>query len=266
MRKTFFRNGRNWLAFLLVMLFVVTVGAQQKRRPSRRRTHPIIASPTPTPAPSTVSKNLDPKIVSTADGLVSQPSLNTQPSLNGGVKSTTTGLGSGPEPDSMLTTVDRLSKQVTNLNEKLSAMEEDQRSLGNLERLSRAQQRSEDLRAQLRDVQSKQLDYQARMEQVDLDLRPENIDASISGIGTTHPEEVRNQRRFLLQNEKKRIQAQLDLLDKSRIRLETAVETSELEIEKLRERIEGSKDPVKARVEKPIEKPSKSDDSEPPLP
>src|SRR5258708_31450796 len=54
------------------------------------------------------------------------------------------------------------------------------------------------------------LDYQARMEQVDLDLRPENIDASISGIGTTRPEEVRNQRRFLLQNEKKRIQAQLD--------------------------------------------------------
>jgi len=166
----------------------------------------------------------------------------------------------------MLTTVDRLSKQVTNLNEKLSAMEEDQRSLGNLERLSRAQQRSEDLRAQLRDVQSKQLDYQARTDQIDLDLRPENIDLSISGIGTTRPEEVRNQRRFLLQNEKKRVQAQLDLLDKSRIRLESAIETSELEIQKLRERIEGSNDPVKARVEKPIEKPSRSDTSDVPLP
>ena len=260
MRKTFFRSGRNWLAFLLVMLFVVTVGAQQKRRPSRRRTHPISATPTPTPAPSTVSKNLDPSIVSTADDLVSQPSLN------GGVKSTATGLVPVPEPDSMLTTVDRLSKQVTNLNEKLSAMEEDQRSLGNLERLSRAQQRSEDLRAQLRDVQSKQLDYQARMDQIDMDMRPENIDLSISGIGTTRPEEVRNQRRILLQNEKKRVQAQLDLLDKSRTRLDTAIETSELEIQKLRERIEGSNDPVKARVEKPIEKPSRSDNSEPPLP
>jgi hypothetical protein len=265
MRKKFFRSGRNWLAFLLVVLFVVTVGAQQKRRPSRRKTHPISATPTPTPAPSTVSKNLDPSIVSTADDLASQPSP-TQPPLNGGVKSTATGLASDPDPDSKLSTVDRLSKQVTTLNEKLSAMEEDQRSLGNLERLSRAEQRSEDLRAQLRDVQSKQLDYQARMDQVDLDMRPENIDASIAGIGTTRPEEVRNQRRFLLQNEKKRVQAQLDLLDKSRIRLESAIETSELEMQKLRERIEGSHDPVKARVEKPIEKPSKSETSDTPLP
>jgi len=248
------------------MLFVVTVGAQQKRRPSRRRTHPISVTPTPTLAPSAVSKNLDPSIVSTADDLASQPSLTGGTSLNGGVKSTATGVVPGPQPDSMLTTVDRLSKQVTNLNEKLSAMEEAQRSLGNLERLSRAQQRSEDLRAQLRDVQSKQLDYQARMDQVDLDMRPENVDASIAGIGTTRPEEIRNQRRFLLQNEKKRVQAQLDLLDKSRLRLESAIETSELEIQKLRERIEGSSDPVKARVEKPIEKPSRSDNSEPPLP
>ena len=83
-------------------------------------------------------------------------------------------------------------------------MEESQRTLVDLERLSRAEQRSAELWKQLREVESQQADLQSRLEEIDYALKPENIDRSVAGYGSTRPEEVREQRRRQLEGEKLR--------------------------------------------------------------
>ena len=117
-------------------------------------------------------------------------------------------------------------------------MESQQRTLVDLERLSRAEQRAETMRAQLRDVQEKEANLEARREQVDFDLRPENIERSVATYGSTHPEEARDARRHGLESEKTRVQAQLDLMTTSRQRFESAIASADLEVEKVRKRID----------------------------
>lgn len=85
------------------------------------------------------------------------------------------------------------------------------------------------LRAQLGDVQAKETELQARERQLDEDMRPENIALSIVGVGTTKPEELREQRRKQLESEKARVRAQLDQLAQSRTRLEAAIATADAE-------------------------------------
>ena len=68
---------------------------------------------------------------------------------------------------------------------------------------------------------------EARAEDIDYALKPENIERSTAGYGTTRPEELREQRRKQLENEKERVRKQLDQLAASRTRLEQAIATSD---------------------------------------
>jgi hypothetical protein len=90
-----------------------------------------------------------------------------------------------------------------------------------------AERSVEGLRAQLLDVQAKEAELRAREQQLDEDLRPENIERSLALTGSTHPEELREQRRRQLEAEKARVRAQIDLLETSRTRLEAAIASAE---------------------------------------
>jgi hypothetical protein len=85
------------------------------------------------------------------------------------------------------------------------------------------------LRAQLLDVQAKEAELQERTRQLDEELKPENIERSLALNGSTRPEELRDQRRRLLENEKERVRVQLDQLAASRVRLEAAISTADAE-------------------------------------
>ena len=119
-------------------------------------------------------------------------------------------------------------------------MEESQRSLLDLERLSRAEQRSAQLRTELRDVQAKQAELEVRAEDIEFALKPENIERSIAGYGTTRPEELRAQRRRQLENEKERVAKQLIQLSEGSQRLEQAIATADAEIERLRKKLDAA--------------------------
>src|SRR6185437_8145161 len=54
-------------------------------------------------------------------------------------------------------------------------------------------------------------------------LKPENIQNSLAGVGSTHPEDLREQRRRQLEKEKAGVVAQLERLAASQRRLENAV-------------------------------------------
>jgi len=86
-----------------------------------------------------------------------------------------------------------------------------------------AQEIAANLHVQLSEVQVRKAEMQAGDEQLEEDLKPENIERSLAGIGSTRPELLREQRRRQLEITRARVRAQLDELDRSRTRLETAI-------------------------------------------
>ncbi|HEX8843845.1 MAG TPA: hypothetical protein VF791_04340 [Pyrinomonadaceae bacterium] len=233
------------IALLLTGLCFDEASAQRKRsKRSRRATNPVTVAPV-TPPPQTT----DPQIISTAEQQQQQASeQNNATDVSGQIPSNTRRRNRSRATDlsdeeQMQRTVNDLTHQVTKLSDKITQMEQQQRTLVDMERLSRAEQRAEVLRTQLRDVQEKEGNLLARKEQLEYDLKPENIERSVSTYGSTRPEEARDARRRALESEKVRIQAQLDLLATSRQRLETAIVTADIEVDKLRRRIEEATEP-----------------------
>lgn len=207
-------------------LCLIEADAQKrKQRRPRRVTRPVITNPTITPPASEQSQS---------EGIISTGDENSAEAAEGkGNYKKSTG-----DQGQMQETITSLSNQVTKLTEKLGQMQEEQRTLLDMERLTRAEQRAEALRSQLRDVQEKQTDLQSRLEQTEFALKPESIERMVAVYGTTRPEEAREARRRGLESERARLKAQLDTLEISRQRLETAIATADREVDLLRERID----------------------------
>ncbi len=249
MRRSITR--RIMIALVVLLAFGISLdeaSAQQRRtRRSRRVTNPVASQPVVPPTTSS-SQSAEPQIISTADQQGSEQGnaleVNGQvPARSRPVSRKRPAAEPETEEDSMRRTVNDLSNQVNRLSDKLSQMEENQRTLVDMERLSRAEQRAEALRTQQRDVLEKEGILQARLEQIEFNLKPENIERSVSTYGSTRPEEARDARRRGLESEKVRVQAQIELYATSRQRLETAIINADLEVDKLRRRIEEATEP-----------------------
>ena len=91
------------------------------------------------------------------------------------------------------------------------------------------QGRSANLRAQLADTEARQTELQSRLQQLEENLKPDNIERSLAGVGSVHPEELREARRRQLEIEKRVVQSQLDVLAASHSRLETAIAAADAE-------------------------------------
>src|SRR5438034_7402225 len=91
-------------------------------------------------------------------------------------------------------------------------------------------ERAASLRAQLVDVQAKQGELQLQLQQLEEDIKPENIERSLAGVGSTHPEDLREARRRQLEIQRKGIQSQLDNLATTRTRLEAAIAAADAQI------------------------------------
>src|SRR4030095_8280773 len=157
------------LASLLILsICLVGAGAQKKKKRSRRTTKPAAAKPVITnPEIALPTENGDVKIISTADqnGVEADPtSEESQPK-----KSKTSGTSSESKED-IQQTLTTLSNQVNKLTDKLSQMQEDYRYQLDMERLTRAEQRAEQIRSQLIDTQGKIADLEAKLDQVEYSL------------------------------------------------------------------------------------------------
>lgn len=91
-----------------------------------------------------------------------------------------------------------------------------------------AAETADKLRAQLLDVQAKEDALRTRLAQLDESIKPENIERSLAGIGSTRPEELRESRRRQLSAERDGVLAQLHTLETSRQRLEAALANAEI--------------------------------------
>ncbi|MFS8084975.1 MAG: hypothetical protein ACMG6H_05045, partial [Acidobacteriota bacterium] len=103
--------------------------------------------------------------------------------------------------------------------------------------LGRAEDRAGVLRKQLIELIEKETAYRTRLAQIDEDMRPENIERTMSGIGTTRTAELRDVRRRSLEIEKRGLESLLNLTTQSRIRLEEDVRQADALVQKLRQRL-----------------------------
>lgn len=92
-----------------------------------------------------------------------------------------------------------------------------------------AQEKAASLRAQLNQVEAKQAELQTRLQTLEENLKPENIEKNLAGVGSTKPEDLREQRRRQLEIERNGVQAQITLLATSHTRLETAIAQADAE-------------------------------------
>lgn len=238
-----FRISTNLLlaSFLVLMLCFVDSAAQTKKKRSSRTRKAPVAKPVitnPDIAPPTEA-NGDIKIISTADqtsteGEASSDSVQT--------KKTATDKSS----EDVKQSITNLSNQVNRLTDKLSEMQDDDRYQLDMERLTRAEQRAEQVRSQLIDTQSKIADIEAKLEDAEYALKPENIERVTQGMGTLHPEEVRDSRKRQLENEKSRLQAQLKILENGKSRLEVSSANADAEVDNLRSKLNQKREQMDA--------------------
>jgi hypothetical protein len=86
----------------------------------------------------------------------------------------------------------------------------------------------EKLKAQLLEVQGKESDLRTRLQQLDESIKPENIERSLAGVGSTRPEELREARRRQLSIQRDGVLAHLQTIETSRARLEAALANAEV--------------------------------------
>ena len=90
-----------------------------------------------------------------------------------------------------------------------------------------ADEKLEKLRLELIDVLGKEAFLRSRAQQLDEDIKPENIARSLAGFGSTKPEELREFRRRQLELEKKSVLKQLEDVSTRRQQLEAEIALAE---------------------------------------
>jgi outer membrane murein-binding lipoprotein Lpp len=214
------------VAFVILVLCIPDAQSQRRKRTSRRASHPVRTQPVATPALPD-----EPSVVSTAD----EPQQETP-------RRTTTRKPSSTqaENDRLHNTVRDLSDQVDKLSGELNQMKTDQRAMYDLERLTRAEQRAEDLRGQLREITDKEFLNQERLAEIDYELQPDSIQRRAALTGSLNPSAVREALQQQFERERARIQKQLESLATSHARLETALASADAEVDRLRQRVEAA--------------------------
>jgi septal ring factor EnvC (AmiA/AmiB activator) len=106
-----------------------------------------------------------------------------------------------------------------------------------LDLLGRAEDRAGVLRKQLLELIEKDTSYKSRLAQIDEDMRPENIERALSGVGTTRTAELRDVRRRSLEIERRGLESLVNLTTQGRLRLEEDVRQADSLVSRLRQRL-----------------------------
>jgi hypothetical protein len=83
------------------------------------------------------------------------------------------------------------------------------------------------IKLRLLDLQAKEEELKYRKVELDEAIKPENIERSLAGVGSTKPEELREARRRQLTIERDGVQAQLKILENTRARLQNDLAQAE---------------------------------------
>lgn len=219
-----------WLSLFAIAAFCVLLavpdasgqGTRRKRKPTKT------ASTVPAPQPSG-----DAQIISRAsdfpdDSVQLVPTEQKRPEL--------------PTFDPAET-----SKALDDIRNRIAAMEsmkkgdpdeKQKRLLLNLDILNRAEQRSESLRKQLFDLMEKESGIRAKLDLIEVNIRPEAIEREVAFAGTLRPEDLRAMKKKQLEVEKNSLTNILNEIQKTKTVLEQNLQRSDQMVEKLRVKLD----------------------------
>lgn len=149
------------------------------------------------------------------------------------------------EIDLLRKSLQTLNLRLREISERLPALDSKQggsndkqnRIAPTLELLARAEERAGILRKQLIESIEKETAYKSRLAQMDEEVRPENVERALSGVGTTRTAEIREVRRRSLEIEKRGLENLLNLNTQSRARLEEDVRQADSLVSRIRQRL-----------------------------
>jgi hypothetical protein len=142
-----------------------------------------------------------------------------------------------PDTDRLQKEVARLNGEVQRLRKRVNDLEKDQQVTAIRDQLLKEEKRSEDLHLRLLEIAEKEANLQPQLERVNQQLRPENIERAMAGVGSTKPEEARDEVRGRLAAEQQRIQVQLGLLRQEKTRIQASLATADMMIQRLRQKL-----------------------------
>ena len=135
--------------------------------------------------------------------------------------------------EQMRNSIKQLTSENENLRTKVTDLERRLKNQSIRDRMTQEEQRAENLEEQLFSIAKEEANLQTQLEEVNEQLRPENID-QIQVLGSLRPEEVRESTRRKLTNKQTRIQGQLQLLQQSRARIHSSITVTDMLIQNLR--------------------------------
>jgi hypothetical protein len=132
---------------------------------------------------------------------------------------------------------DKFLPLFTKAKEVEAATENERTISARLALLTQAEQRAEMLRRQLLELIEKETAYRSKITQIDEDMRPDSIERSLNPYGSTRTAEMRDQRRRILENDRRGYDSLLNVTMQSRVRLEDDVRQADLLVTRLRQRL-----------------------------
>ena len=149
--------------------------------------------------------------------------------------------GSG-NPEQMRALIKQLTTENEHLHTKIAELERRLKNHSIRDRMTQEEQRAENLQAKLFATAQEEAHLQTQLDEVNEQLRPENLQ-QLQVMGSLRPEEVREATRRKLTNQQSRIQAQLQLLQQSRTRLQSSVSVTDMLIQNLRSQMQAASHP-----------------------
>jgi len=137
------------------------------------------------------------------------------------------------DPEQKRKSIKQLTSENDYLRGKVAELERRLKNHSIRDRMVQEEQRAENLEEQLFSIAKEEANLQAQLEEVNEQLRPENIDQLPIG-GSLRPEEIRESTRRRLTNKQSRLQAQLQLLQQSRSRIHSSISVTDMLIQNLR--------------------------------
>ncbi|MFN6963333.1 MAG: hypothetical protein ACK4S4_06150 [Pyrinomonadaceae bacterium] len=228
----------------LATLVSLPADAQTRKKKRTKRATANVVTTLPTPPAG------DASVVSRADEY-QENSVIVDPSAQpAGAASTVS-----PTDDANARRIKDIQSRVKRLESaKPSDEAERQRALAaNLDILTKAEQRAESMRRQRFELIEKQNAIQSRLDQIEIDIRPEMIERQAAMAGSLRPEELREARRRSLESERRNLQTLLTDITAARAKLELNLQRAEALVDKLRDKLDVEIDAAIEPAKKPDE-------------
>lgn len=227
--------------FVFVILGLLTVLSVDAFAQTRRKRTPRRTVPQPVTTQEIIQQT-QPEVLGQTDVRQDETQVSTETETQ-----TVQQQGTNGETESFQNKIDQFNTRIKEMNSRVSSLESSRRGdldekqrklLLNLEILSRAEQRAENLREKLFSLTEKENSIKAELEQVEYDSQEDVINRNLAITGSMRPEELRAQKLRVLQNKKTNLNNLLQQIQANKAGLEENVAKADLLVDKLRQKLE----------------------------